>query len=128
MTLLERSDLVLAVARLLYVNGQSTDQTLAAAGQLAGALELPATVMPRRPAFLSEAIDFWSLGAGLVSPGSAMIGVSYRSGIGRFRVCSGASLIGYCRDVTGFAGISGIRNFRDRPSPGEIPPLTNTLA
>ena len=30
MTLSERSDLVLAFARVLYVNGQSTDQTLAA--------------------------------------------------------------------------------------------------
>src|SRR5580658_7339271 len=47
MTLSERSDLVLAVAQVLYVNGQSTDQTLAAAGQVAGALGLRASIMPR---------------------------------------------------------------------------------
>ena len=47
MTLSERSDLVLVFARVLYVNGQSTDQTLAAAGQLASDLGLRASVMPR---------------------------------------------------------------------------------
>jgi uncharacterized membrane protein YjjP (DUF1212 family) len=47
MTLEERSNLVLVAARVLYVNGQSTDQTVAAAEQLGRALGLRAKVMPR---------------------------------------------------------------------------------
>jgi uncharacterized membrane protein YjjP (DUF1212 family) len=46
-TLQERSDLVLALARVLYVNGQSTDQTLAAAERVGETLGLPARIMPR---------------------------------------------------------------------------------
>jgi hypothetical protein len=40
MTLEERSDLILAFAKVLYANGQSTDQTLAAATRLGDALGL----------------------------------------------------------------------------------------
>jgi uncharacterized membrane protein YjjP (DUF1212 family) len=47
MTLEERSDLVLAFARVLYVNGQSTDQTLAAGVQLGDTLGLRAKILPR---------------------------------------------------------------------------------
>jgi uncharacterized membrane protein YjjP (DUF1212 family) len=47
MTLEERADLVLAAARVLYINGQSTDQTLASAEHLGRALGLRATIMPR---------------------------------------------------------------------------------
>ena len=47
MTLEERVDLVLAVARVLFVNGQSTEQTLAAAERLGDALGLHAKVIPR---------------------------------------------------------------------------------
>src|SRR6266849_2565657 len=47
MTLEESSDLVLAFARVLYVNGQSTDQTLDAAERLGDTLELRAKIMPR---------------------------------------------------------------------------------
>jgi uncharacterized membrane protein YjjP (DUF1212 family) len=47
MTLEERSDLILAFARVLYVNGQSSDQTLAAAAQLGGILGLRAKILPR---------------------------------------------------------------------------------
>jgi len=47
MTLEERSNLVLAFARVLYVNGQSTDQTLTAAARLGDALGLRAKIMPR---------------------------------------------------------------------------------
>jgi uncharacterized membrane protein YjjP (DUF1212 family) len=47
MTLQERSNLVLAAACVLYVNGQSTDQTVAAAEQLGRALGLRTKVMPR---------------------------------------------------------------------------------
>jgi len=43
----ERSDVVLAFARVLYENGQSTQQTLAAADQLAGAIGLRASVLAR---------------------------------------------------------------------------------
>jgi uncharacterized membrane protein YjjP (DUF1212 family) len=47
MTLEERANLVLACARVLYVNGQSTDQTLAVAERLGEALGLRARIMPR---------------------------------------------------------------------------------
>jgi uncharacterized membrane protein YjjP (DUF1212 family) len=46
MTLEERSSLVLAFARVLYVNGQSTEQTVAAAERVGDALGLCAKVMP----------------------------------------------------------------------------------
>ena len=47
MKLEERSNLVLAFARVLYVNGQSTDQTLATAERFGDTLGLRAKVMPR---------------------------------------------------------------------------------
>jgi uncharacterized membrane protein YjjP (DUF1212 family) len=47
MTLEERSDLILAFAQVLYANGQSTDQTLAAAAQLGDTLGLRAKILPR---------------------------------------------------------------------------------
>ena len=47
MTLEERADLVLAFARVLYVNGQSTDQTLASAERVGHTLGLRANVMAR---------------------------------------------------------------------------------
>jgi uncharacterized membrane protein YjjP (DUF1212 family) len=47
MTADERSRLVLGFARVLYVNGQATEQTVGAAERLARALGLRATIMPR---------------------------------------------------------------------------------
>jgi uncharacterized membrane protein YjjP (DUF1212 family) len=47
MTLEERSNLVLAFARVLYVNGQATDQTLDAAQRLGDTLGVHAKLMPR---------------------------------------------------------------------------------
>jgi uncharacterized membrane protein YjjP (DUF1212 family) len=47
MTLEQRSNLVLAAARVLYVNGQATEETVAAAEQLGRGLGLRAKVMPR---------------------------------------------------------------------------------
>jgi uncharacterized membrane protein YjjP (DUF1212 family) len=47
MTLEERSDLVLTFARVLHVNGQSTDETVAAAERLSKDLDLHATIFPR---------------------------------------------------------------------------------
>jgi uncharacterized membrane protein YjjP (DUF1212 family) len=47
MTLEERSNLVLAFARVLYINGQSTAQTVAAAERLGGAVGLRASLLPR---------------------------------------------------------------------------------
>jgi uncharacterized membrane protein YjjP (DUF1212 family) len=47
MTADERSRLVLAFARVLYVNGQATEQTVSAAERLARALGLRATIVPR---------------------------------------------------------------------------------
>jgi uncharacterized membrane protein YjjP (DUF1212 family) len=57
MTLEERSNLVLAFARVLYVNGQSTDQTLDAAERLGGTLGLRAKIMPRWGVLLLQAED-----------------------------------------------------------------------
>ncbi len=57
MTLEERSNLVLAFARVLYVNGQSTDQTLDAAERLGGTLGLRAKIMPRWGELLLQAED-----------------------------------------------------------------------
>jgi len=47
MNLAERSQLVLAYTRALYVNGQSTEQILAAAERLGDALGLRAKILPR---------------------------------------------------------------------------------
>src|SRR5215469_4693309 len=47
MTLAQRCNLVLAFARVLYVNGQATEQTVAAAEQLGRTLGVRAKVMPR---------------------------------------------------------------------------------
>jgi uncharacterized membrane protein YjjP (DUF1212 family) len=47
MTLEERSNLVLALARVLYANGQSTDQTLAEAERFGRSLGLRVKIIPR---------------------------------------------------------------------------------
>ena len=47
MTLAQRCNLVLAFARVLYVNGQATEQIVATAEQLGRMLGLRAKVMPR---------------------------------------------------------------------------------
>ena len=47
MSLKERSDLVLAFARVLHVNGQSTDETMAAAERLGNKLDMRARIIPR---------------------------------------------------------------------------------
>ena len=47
MTLEERSNLVLAFARVLYVNGQATDETSEAVERLGGTLGLRAKLLPR---------------------------------------------------------------------------------
>src|SRR6266852_1002237 len=47
MTLDERSNLVLAFARVLFTNGQATEQTVGAAERLGRALGLRAKVIPR---------------------------------------------------------------------------------
>jgi uncharacterized membrane protein YjjP (DUF1212 family) len=47
LTLEERSDLILALARILFINGQSTDQTLTAAEQVGRVLGLRVEIMPR---------------------------------------------------------------------------------
>ena len=46
-TLRERANLVLAFVRVLYVNGQATDQVLAAGQRLGESLALRASIMPR---------------------------------------------------------------------------------
>jgi uncharacterized membrane protein YjjP (DUF1212 family) len=57
MTVEERSNLVLALARVLYINGQSTDETLAAAERFGGALGLHAEIIPHWGELELEAKD-----------------------------------------------------------------------
>jgi uncharacterized membrane protein YjjP (DUF1212 family) len=57
MTLEERSDLVLALARVLFVNGQSTDQILAAGERLGQTLGLRAEIIARWGELQLEAQD-----------------------------------------------------------------------
>lgn len=57
MTLEERSTLVLAFTRVLYVNGQSTDRTLAATERLGNILAMRAQIMPRWGELQLEAED-----------------------------------------------------------------------
>jgi len=47
MTPQQRSDLVLTLARALFINGQSSEQTVSAAGRVARVLGLRAEIMPR---------------------------------------------------------------------------------
>src|SRR5499426_1930327 len=68
MSLQERSDLVLTFARVLHVNGQSTDKTLAAAERLGNKLDLHARIIPRWGELRLQAIDE---SARLVSVGAA---------------------------------------------------------
>jgi hypothetical protein len=56
-TLDERSSLILDVARVLYVNGQTTDQTLAAIEQLGNILELRVSLANVRWGELQLQID-----------------------------------------------------------------------
>jgi uncharacterized membrane protein YjjP (DUF1212 family) len=64
MTLEEHSNIVLAFARVLFVNGQATDQTLDAAETLGDTLGLCAKLMPRWGALQLQAEDS---GASLIS-------------------------------------------------------------
>src|ERR1700730_12999414 len=64
----ERSDLVLAFARVLQVNGQSTQETLAAAARLSTSLGLNATIIPHWGDLQIQAIED---GARLVSLAAA---------------------------------------------------------
>src|SRR5215471_19140920 len=68
MSLQERSDLVFTFARVLHVNGQSTDETLAAAERLGNSLGLHATIFPRWGELQLQATDE---SARLVSVGAA---------------------------------------------------------
>jgi hypothetical protein len=68
MTLQERSDLVLTYARVLYVNGQSTDETLTAAEHVGNKLNLRGTIIPRWGELQLQATDGT---ARLVSIGAA---------------------------------------------------------
>jgi uncharacterized membrane protein YjjB (DUF3815 family) len=53
----ERSNLVLSFARVLHVNGQSTNETVAAAERLSDSLGLRATIIPRWGELQLQAID-----------------------------------------------------------------------
>jgi uncharacterized membrane protein YjjP (DUF1212 family) len=52
-----RSEIVLGAARVLYANGQTTDETLAAADQIASTLGLRSTIVPRWGELLLQSED-----------------------------------------------------------------------
>ncbi len=68
MSVQEQSDLVLTFAQVLHVNGQSTDDTVAAAERLSNSLGLHATIIPRWGELQLQATDGT---ARLVSLGTA---------------------------------------------------------
>src|SRR5262245_14696462 len=57
MNLQEHSNLVLAFARVLYVNGESTEQTIAASSRLSESLGLRNTIIPRWGELQLQATD-----------------------------------------------------------------------
>jgi uncharacterized membrane protein YjjP (DUF1212 family) len=64
----KRSDLVLAFARVLHVNGESTDDTVAAGERLAGHLDLRARITPRWGALEIQSAEEGSLSVGAADP------------------------------------------------------------
>src|SRR5882762_4844244 len=64
----KRSDLVLAFARVLHVNGESTDDTVAAGERLAGHLDLRARIIPRWGALQIQSAEEGSLSVGAADP------------------------------------------------------------
>src|SRR5882762_4442854 len=70
------SDLILAFARVLHVNGESTDETLAAIEPLARRLGLRARVVPSWEGLQLRAGDD---GGGLVSVGAERVGSAQRA-------------------------------------------------
>jgi uncharacterized membrane protein YjjP (DUF1212 family) len=65
----EQSDLVLAFARVLYVNGQSTEETLAATERLSKSFGLRATIVPTWNALHAEAAEGTTRWTSLVPAG-----------------------------------------------------------
>ncbi|MGA7927547.1 MAG: threonine/serine exporter family protein [Candidatus Sulfotelmatobacter sp.] len=88
MTLEGRADLVLAVARVQYVNGQSTDQVLASAERFGHTLGMRAEIMPSWGELELKAQDSES-GARLISAVAAD-----PSGVAMSRVASTMRIIG----------------------------------
>src|SRR5579862_712913 len=88
MTLEDRADLVLAVARIQYVNGQSTEQVLASAERFGHTLGLRAEIIPRWGELQLKAQDSAS-GARLISAIAAD-----PTGVAMSRVASAMRIIG----------------------------------
>ena len=84
MTLEDRADLVLAVARVQYINGQSTDQVVASAERLGHTLGLRAEIMPRWGELQLKAQDI------LIASGARLISIvtAYPTGVAMSRVAS----------------------------------------
>jgi uncharacterized membrane protein YjjP (DUF1212 family) len=88
MTLEDRADLVLAVARVQYVNGQSTDQVLASAERFGQSLGLRAEIMARWGELQLKAEDSAS-GARVIS-----VVAADPTGVAMSRVASTMRIIG----------------------------------
>jgi len=89
MTLEDRADLVLAVARVQYINGQSTDQVVASAERLGHTLGLRAEIMPRWGELQLKAQDI------VTASGARRISIvtAYPTGVAMSRVASTMRII-----------------------------------
>src|SRR5262249_44355477 len=70
-----RSELVLSFARVLHVNGQSTDETVAASERLADTLNLRASIIPRWGELQLDAEDGDARFVSLTAAGPAGVGM-----------------------------------------------------
>jgi hypothetical protein len=76
MSLQEQSDLVLASAQVLHVNGQSTGDTVAAARRLGGKLGIRATIIPGWGELQLPWLGDWSWSLPVVLAGLAVASVT----------------------------------------------------
>jgi uncharacterized membrane protein YjjP (DUF1212 family) len=114
--LAERSDIVLGAAGVLYVNGQTTDETLAAAKQFARALGIRSTLVPRWGELLLQVED--SEGARLTSVAAAV-----PSGVHMGRVGSSSRVI----ERVNASRLSPITALKEIREISKAPPLPTWL-
>jgi uncharacterized membrane protein YjjP (DUF1212 family) len=81
----ERSDLILSCARVLHVNGQSTDETLAATERLGDSLGLRATIIPHWGELQLQVGDLGTI--------LAAVGAANPTGVDMARVASAMRVI-----------------------------------
>jgi hypothetical protein len=90
MNIEEQSDVVLTLGQTLHVNGQSTDDTLAATERLSNSLGLRATIIPTWGELQLEATEGTTRFVSLVAASP--------TGVHMERVGEGVRSCAYCRD------------------------------